>query len=76
MNKEEFESLLRFLSEERAYYKYGRAAMEFNLATGEEQFTDQAERFIRREMSFLELTFHGRGFKPKLSLLERIKNLL
>tara|TARA_R100001463_G_scaffold27618_3_gene63911 strand:- start:1797 stop:2030 length:234 start_codon:yes stop_codon:yes gene_type:complete len=75
MTQEQYESLLRFLSEERAHLKYKEEAVEINMHTGDIEFTDEANKYIRTEIGVLEMTFEQFGFKPKLSLLNRIKKL-
>ena len=75
MNSEQLESLLRYLSEERAHLYYGDDALEFNKYTGELQFTDEALNYIRREMEVLHLTFHNFGFRETDTIWDRIKNL-
>tara|TARA_R100000935_G_scaffold3660_1_gene9224 strand:- start:4210 stop:4443 length:234 start_codon:yes stop_codon:yes gene_type:complete len=75
MNKEQYDFLLRFLSEERAHLKFGDDAVEYNSHTGNLEFTYHAQKYIRAEVGVLEMTFEQFGFKPKQSLLDRIKNL-
>ena len=75
MTQEQYESLLQFLSEERAHLKYKEEAVELNTHTGDIEFTHHANKYIRAEIGVLEMTFEQIGFKPKLSLLNRIKKL-
>ena len=75
MTQEQYESLLRFLSEERAHLKYKEEAVELNTHTGDIEFTDNANKYIRTEIGVLEMTFEQFGFKPKQSLLDRLKCL-
>ena len=75
MNKTQYESLLTFLSEERAHLKFGDDAIELNTHTGDLEFTYHANKYIRSEISVLEMTFEQFGYKPKQSLLDRLKNL-
>tara|TARA_R100000544_G_C2225863_1_gene60633 strand:- start:714 stop:992 length:279 start_codon:yes stop_codon:yes gene_type:complete len=75
MNREEYENLLRYLSEERAHLRFGEDAVEFNAHTGELEFTHRANKYIRSEEGVLEMTFEQFGFKPKQSLSDRFKNL-
>ena len=72
MNKTQYNNLLRFLSEETAHHKFGEMAVEFNTSTGEFDFTDEAERFIRLETEVMKATFECYNCKPKLSLIEKI----
>jgi len=76
MNKEQYDSLLRFLCEERAHLKFGDDAIELNTHTGEFNFTYHADKFIRSEISVLEMTFEQFGYKHNTTLLYKIKSLL
>ncbi len=76
MNRTQYNNLLRFLSEETAHHKFGEMAVEFNTSTGEFQFTDEAERFIRLEIEVMKTTFECYDCKPKLSLIQKIKQWL
>lgn len=75
MTQEQYETLLTFLSEERAHLRFGEDALEYNPHTGELEFTHRAIKYIRAEEGVLEMTFEQFGFKPKKTLLNRIKSL-
>jgi|TARA_R110001606_G_scaffold342295_1_gene490748 hypothetical protein len=75
MNQQQYESLLRYLSEERAHLKFKEDAVELNTYTGDIEFTHHANKYIRAEEGVLEITFEQFGFKPKQSLLDRLKCL-
>jgi len=51
-------------------------AVEFNTSTGEFDFTEESERFIRSEMDIMKVTFGLYNCKPKLSLIQKIKQWL
>jgi len=76
MNRTEYQNLIRFLSEETAHHKFGEMAVEFNTSTGEFDFTEESERFIRSEMDIMKVTFGLYNCKPKLSLIQKIKQWL
>ncbi len=76
MDKTQYENLIRFLSEETAHHKFGEMGVEFNASTGEFDFTQETERFIRTEMEVIRATFECYNCKPKLSLIQKIKQCL
>ncbi len=76
MHEDDFYRLIRFLAEETAHHRFGEDGVNFNIHTGECEFTEESERFIHNEMSVLEMTFNIYGLRPKESWLNKIKRLL
>lgn len=75
MTTQQHESLLRYIAEEMAHFKFGDDAVEFDAVFEEYNFTPDVNRWINTEIENLELLFESYDCNPKLSLIQKIKNL-
>jgi hypothetical protein len=75
MTTQQHEHLLRYIAEEMAHFKFGEDAVEFDTVFEEYNFTPDVNRWINTEIENLELLFESYDCNPKLSLIQKIKNL-
>lgn len=75
MTTQQYDHLLRYIAEEMAHFKFGENAVEFDVSLDEHNFTPDVNRWINTEIQHLELLFESYDCNPKLSLIQKIKNL-
>ena len=76
MNEREYSSLIRYLAEEMAHFKFGEGAVEYNTDTQTHEFTREVEHWIMLETEHLNLVFESYSCKPKINIITKFKNLL